>query len=140
MADHEYFTIVPIKKHKKYILGEELYSRVFIDETPAEEDTSINQYLHKLDFNTGIESNNFIIDFLANQHDTLNLFNYLKNLDFYKQIDDFTLYIYCRKLSKRPISKQEIRLIHRNIRKLEAEVAKDPDKKYIKKQKTILHF
>ena len=139
MENHEYFDLIDIDKHQKYQLGEELSQKVFINNKIHHEE-KLNDYFDKLGFSVEGQSEDFILDYLIKHKKTIDIFYLFKTKEFFNKIDDLTLYIYSRKLSGRPISKQEIKRIKKDKEKLEKVLTKNPDKVIFKKEINTLKF
>jgi len=137
--EHEFFGLSPIKQNNKYILGEEMAQKVFIDNDTSE-DEYVSDYYDKLDYNLHDNENKLVLHMLIQNQDVTNVFNYLKNQQFYSNMDDLTLYIYSRRLCNLPIKKSEIKKILKTKSKLQNLMAVDPMPKIIKKQKSFLYF
>ena len=137
--DHEFFGLSEIKQNNKYTLGEEMAQRVFIDNDTSE-DKDITDYYSKLDYSIHNNENKLVLHMLIQNQDIQNVFNYLKNQQFYSTMDDLTLYIYTRRLCNKPIKKSEIKRILKMKSKLTQLMAVDPMPKIIKKQKSFLYF
>ena len=139
MENHEYFDLIDVNKHQKFKLGEELSQKVFINNKVHHEE-KLNDYFDKLGFNVEGQTEDFILDYLIKNKKTIDIFYLFKSKEFFNKIDDFTLYIYSRKLSGRPISKQEIKRIKKDKEKLEKILVKNPDKVIFKKEINTLKF
>jgi len=139
MENHEYFDLIDIDKHKKFQLGEELSQKVYINNKVQNEER-LNDYFDKLGFNVEGQNEDFILDYLIKNKKTIDIFYLFKTKEFFNKIDDLTLYIYSRKLSGRPISKQEIKRIKKDKEKLEKVLTKNPDKVIFKKEINTLKF
>ena len=139
MENHEYFGLIDIDKHKKFQLGKELSQKVFINNKIHHEE-KLNDYFDKLGFNVEGQTEDFILDYLIKNKKTIDIFYLFKTKEFFNKIDDLTLYIYSRKLSGRPISKQEIKRIKKDKEKLEKVLTKNPDKIIFKKEINTLKF
>ena len=139
MENHEYFCLIDIDKHQKFKLGEELSQKVFINNKVQNEER-LNDYFDKLGFNVEGQTEDFILDYLIKNKKTIDIFYLFKSKEFFNKIDDLTLYIYSRKLSGRPISKQEIKRIKKDKEKLEKVLTKNPDKVIFKKEINTLKF
>ena len=137
--DHEFFELSPIKQNNKYELGEQMAQKVYIN-TDTSEDEDVTAYYSKLDYNLHDNENKLILHMFIYNQDVTNVFNYLKNQQFYSTMDDLTLYIYSRRLCKQPIKKSEIKKILKMKSKLQNLMAVDPMPKIIKKQKSFLYF
>lgn len=137
--EHEFFGLSPIKQNNKYILGEEMAQKVFIDNDTSE-DEYVSDYYDKLDYNLHDNENKLVLHMLIQNQDIQNVFNYLKNQQFYCNMDDLTLYIYTRRLCNKAIKKSEIKKILKMKSKLQNLMAVDPMPKIIKKQKSFLYF
>ena len=137
--EHEFFGLSPIKQNNKYTLGEELAQKVFIDNDTSE-DEDITDYYSKLDYSLQNNENKLILHMFIQNQDIQNVFNYLKQQQFYATMDDLTLYIYSRRLCNKPIKKVEIKKILKTKSKLQKIMAVDPMPKIIKKQKSFLYF
>jgi len=137
--EHEFFGLSPIKQNNKYTLGEEMAQKVFIDNDTSE-DEYVSDYYDKLDYNLHDNENKLVLHMLIQNQDIQNVFNYLKNQQFYCNMDDLTLYIYTRRLCNKPIKKSEIKKILKMKSKLQNLMAVDPMPKIIKKQKSFLYF
>ena len=136
--EHEFFTLADIRQNKKYDLGEALAEKVFVDNSIPEE--TIADYYSKLDYNQTNNEHKLMLSLFIKDKDITNVFNYLKNQQFYSTMDDLTLYIYTRRLCNKPIKKSEIKKILKMKSKLTELLAADPLPKIIYKQKTFLHF
>ena len=136
--DHEFFKLSEIKQNNKYNLGEEMAQKVFINE--ADDDEYVSDYYDKLNYNLDTNENKLILHMFIQNQDIQNVFNYLKNQQFYSTMDDLTLYIYSRRLCSKPIKKAEIKKILKMKQKLQKIMAVDPMPKIIKKQKSFLYF
>ena len=136
--DHEFFEISQIKQNNKYNLGEEMAQKVFINE--ADDNEYVSDYYSKLDYNLHDNENKLVLHMLIQNQDIQNVFNYLKQQQFYCHMDDLTLYIYTRRLCSKPIKKSEIKKILKMKQKLTQLMAVDPMPKIIKKQKSFLYF
>ena len=136
--DHEFFEISQIKQNNKYNLGEEMAQKVFINE--ADDNEYVSDYYSKLDYNLHDNENKLVLHMLIQNQDIQNVFNYLKQQQFYCHMDDLTLYIYTRRLCSKPIKKSEIKKILKMKQKLQNLMAVDPMPKIIKKQKSFLYF
>ena len=139
MENHEYFVLIDIDKHQKFKLGEELSQKVYINNKVQNEER-LNDYFDKLGFNVEGQNEDFILDYLIKNKKTIDIFYLFKTKEFFNKIDDLTLYIYSRKLSGRPISKQEIKRIKKDKEKLEKVLTKNPDKVIFKKEINTLKF
>jgi len=137
--DHEFFELSSIKQNNKYTLGEEMAQKVFIDNDTSE-DEYVSDYYDKLDYNLHDNENKLVLHMLIQNQDIQNVFNYLKNQQFYCNMDDLTLYIYTRRLCNKPIKKSEIKKILKMKSKLQKILEADPMPKIIKKQKSFLYF
>ena len=137
--DHEFFELSPIRQNNKYTLGEEMAQKVFIDNDTSE-DEYVSDYYDKLDYNLHDNENKLVLHMLIQNQDIQNVFNYLKNQQFYCNMDDLTLYIYTRRLCNKPIKKSEIKKILKMKSKLTKILEADPMPKIIKKQKSFLYF
>ena len=137
--EHEFFGLSPIKQNNKYTLGEELAQKVFIDNDTSE-DKDITDYYSKLDYSLQNNENKLILHMFIQNQDIQNVFNYLKQQQFYATMDDLTLYIYSRRLCSKPIKKVEIKKILKTKSKLQKIMEADPMPKIIKKQKSFLYF
>ena len=137
--EHEFFGLSPIKQNNKYTLGEELAQKVFIDNDTSE-DEDITDYYSKLDYSLQNNENKLILHMFIQNQDIQNVFNYLKQQQFYRHMDDLTLYIYSRRLCSKPIKKVEIKKILKTKSKLQKIMEADPMPKIIKKQKSFLYF
>tara|TARA_R110001599_G_scaffold4145_1_gene21925 strand:+ start:1578 stop:2009 length:432 start_codon:yes stop_codon:yes gene_type:complete len=138
IMDHEFFEISQIKQNNKYNLGEEMAQKVFINE--ADDNEYVSDYYSKLDYNLHDNENKLVLHMLIQNQDIQNVFNYLKQQQFYCHMDDLTLYIYTRRLCSKPIKKSEIKKILKMKQKLQNLMAVDPMPKIIKKQKSFLYF
>ena len=138
MDQHEFFGLSPIKQNNKYELGQELAQKVFINE--ADDDEDITDYYSKLDYSIHNNENKLVLHMLIQNQDIQNVFNYLKQQQFYSNMDDLTLYIYTRRLCSKPIKKAEIKRILKMKQKLQKIMEADPMPKIIKKQKSFLYF
>ena len=136
--DHEFFELSQIKQNNKYNLGEEMAQKVFINE--ADDNEYVSDYYDKLDYNLHNNENKLILHMFIYNQDVTNVFNYLKNQQFYSNMDDLTLYIYTRRLCNKPIKKSEIKKILKMKSKLQKIMEADPMPKIIKKQKSFLYF
>ena len=136
--EHEFFGLSPIKQNNKYELGEQMAQKVFINE--ADDNEYISDYYDKLDYNLHDNENKLVLHMLIQNQDIQNVFNYLKNQQFYCHMDDLTLYIYTRRLCNKPIKKSEIKKILKMKSKLQKILEADPMPKIIKKQKSFLYF
>ena len=136
--DHEFFELSQIKQNNKYNLGEEMAQKVFINE--ADDNEYVSDYYDKLDYNLHDNENKLVLHMLIQNQDIQNVFNYLKNQQFYCNMDDLTLYIYTRRLCNKPIKKSEIKKILKMKSKLTKILEADPMPKIIKKQKSFLYF
>ena len=137
--EHEFFGLSPIKQNNKYELGQELAQKVFIDNDTSE-DEYVSDYYDKLDYNLHDNENKLVLHMLIQNQDIQNVFNYLKQQQFYSNMDDLTLYIYTRRLCSKPIKKAEIKRILKMKQKLQKIMEADPMPKIIKKQKSFLYF
>ena len=137
--DHEFFKLSEIKQNNKYTLGEEMAQKVFIDNDTSE-DEDITDYYSKLDYSLQNNENKLILHMFIQNQDIQNVFNYLKQQQFYATMDDLTLYIYSRRLCSKPIKKVEIKKILKTKSKLQKIMEADPMPKIIKKQKSFLYF
>ncbi len=138
MDQHEFFGLSHIKQNNKYELGEALSQKVFINE--ADDNEYVSDYYDKLDYNLHDNENKLVLHMLIQNQDIQNVFNYLKNQQFYSNMDDLTLYIYTRRLCNKPIKKSEIKKILKMKQKLQKIMEADPMPKIIKKQKSFLYF
>ena len=136
--DHEFFKLSEIKQNNKYTLGEEMAQKVFINE--ADDDEYVSDYYSKLDYSLQNNENKLILHMFIQNQDIQNVFNYLKQQQFYRHMDDLTLYIYSRRLCSKPIKKVEIKKILKTKSKLQKIMEADPMPKIIKKQKSFLYF
>ena len=137
--EHEFFGLSPIKQNNKYELGEQMAQKVFID-NEADDNEYVSDYYDKLDYNLHDNENKLVLHMLIQNQDIQNVFNYLKQQQFYRNMDDLTLYIYTRRLCNKAIKKAEIKKILKMKQKLQNLMAVDPMPKIIKKQKSFLYF
>ena len=137
--EHEFFGLSPIKQNNKYELGEQMAQKVFID-NEADDNEYVSDYYDKLDYNLHDNENKLVLHMLIQNQDIQNVFNYLKQQQFYRNMDDLTLYIYTRRLCNKAIKKAEIKKILKMKSKLQNLMAVDPMPKIIKKQKSFLYF
>ena len=137
--EHEFFGLSPIKQNNKYELGEQMAQKVFID-NEADDNEYVSDYYDKLDYNLHDNENKLVLHMLIQNQDIQNVFNYLKQQQFYATMDDLTLYIYSRRLCNKPIKKVEIKKILKTKSKLQKIMEADPMPKIIKKQKSFLYF